>query len=162
MARKVINGVEVNTTLKRVRVESTTGCQSTILDSSPEFYWQFENVVNTSVIEPAVGPYSFISTTNGYPQIATGVDGTNSILGSNNLDMPSGENPLVNDLLVYNDDTPVCPIPVDSFVLEDTNVTNFYTAFNLARDQIEIPSYAQVPSLEFFLNGVEQPISHPL
>lgn len=134
MGRKIINGIEVNTNLKRRRVEIKQGCQSSIIGSSPTHYWQFENIENGDVVS-VTSPQTMRSSSTTYAYVVKGVEETNGIQGFPNDKFEYPDPELIE--LVYevnNADTgiedisPVCPIASPHFTVSGTSQT-FYEVF---------------------------------
>jgi hypothetical protein len=163
MGRKIINGIEVNTNLKRRRVEIKQGCQSTIIESSPLHYWQFESI--STDIESVTSSKLLSSTVNEYGASISGVDNTLGIVGYP-LGQPSEFVPETIELkydtsgntgVDFEDISPVCPIP-DATINNDLGQPlHFYEAFG---NFVTYSTDADLErSLEPYNSGFNSPVS---
>jgi len=82
MGRKIINGIEVTTNLKRQRIQAKTNCQSTIINSAPTMYWQFEQMETDESILSVTGTHRLQPSSMGYGNLVNGVDDTNALTGT--------------------------------------------------------------------------------
>lgn len=140
MGRKIINGIEVNTNLKRRRIEIKKGCQSTIIASSPKYYWQFEALESNGDISSVSEPKRLVASNLGYGGISNGIDDTQGLRGfpkgipesvDTNIielqyDMSGDEAPDIED------NSPLCPVPSPSYSDNGSDVT-FISMFQKAR-----------------------------
>lgn len=136
MGRKIINGIDVNTNLKRQRVEVKQGCQSTILESAPKYYWQFEVMEEDDMIDSVLEPKLLSPTVTDYGKIVSGIDGTNGLqVYLDGIPEPftpteielvyelSDESTPVIGPPINGDDSPLCPVPSLSYEKDSSQVT---------------------------------------